>query len=99
MTFSLQRNRLVKEELMSDPIETAAWWLSWIETGKIIAALLVAIGVAGEFLGDFLAKPLERKLEAARQAELVQLRKETAEANQKAETERLTRLKIEEKLA
>jgi len=55
---------------MSDPVEAAAWWLSWIETGKIIAAFLVAIGVAGEFLGDFIAKPLERKIEAARQLEL-----------------------------
>jgi hypothetical protein len=71
---------LVKEEPMNDPVEAAAWWLSWIETGKFVALFLVAIGVAGEFLGDWIAKPLERKIEAARQLELAQLKNRTAEA-------------------
>lgn len=51
--------------------------LSWIEIGKNIAAFLVAIGVAGEFLGDFIAKPYARRMETAREKELETLRNET----------------------
>jgi len=97
-------------------IEAAAYWLDWIKFGKNVGAFLVAIGVAAEFLGDFIAKPYEDKIEADRRAELARLNNETvkltaaaeaarasiadaqaraAEANQKAEVERLERVRIE----
>ncbi|MBV9461169.1 MAG: hypothetical protein JO141_27165 [Bradyrhizobium sp.] len=45
-------------------IEAAAYWLDWIKLGKNIGAFLVAVGVAAEFLGDYVAKPYEDKIEA-----------------------------------
>ena len=47
--------------------------LAWINTGKNIAALLVAIGVAGEFTGDWISGPINRRLERARQDEMARL--------------------------
>lgn len=87
--------------------------LSWIEVGKNIAALLVAIGVAGEFLGDFAARPISRRIEGERQAEIARLSRDAAdakkgiaeanaraaEANQAAERERLARVELERKIA
>jgi hypothetical protein len=55
-------------------LESARYWLSWIELGRTIALLLVAIGVAWEFLGDRLERPLRAKIEAAHEAEIAQLR-------------------------
>jgi len=97
-------------------VEAAAYWLDWIRLGKNVGAFLVAIGVAAEFLGDFVAKPYEDKIEADRKSEITRLNNETAkltaeaeaarasivdaqaraaEANQKAEVERLERVRIE----
>src|ERR1700674_4322670 len=80
--------------------------LSWIERCKILAAFLVAIGVSGEFFGDWLAKPIERRVAALRSTEMLKLSKDVAEANERAavankiaEEERLARIKIEEKIA
>jgi hypothetical protein len=81
-------------------------WLSWIDTGRTVAALLVAIGVSAEFLLGFIASPIQKRIDAARTAELATLNKDiaqanerAAEANKKAEEERLARIKIEEKMA
>jgi hypothetical protein len=57
--------------------------LSWIERAKNVSALLVVIGVAGEFLGDFIAAPINRRIEAARSAELATLNKQAASANER----------------
>ena len=54
--------------------------LSWIDRGQLVAALLVAIGVAGEFLLQFAARPLNRRIEYAREVESLQLRERTAHA-------------------
>jgi multidrug efflux pump subunit AcrA (membrane-fusion protein) len=61
--------------------------LSWISKGKNVAAFLVAIGVAGEFLGDWLSGPANKRIESARQEEMARLhssgdsmRKEMADA-------------------
>jgi hypothetical protein len=56
-------------------VEAATTWLWWIHWAKIMGAFLVAIGVAAEFLGDFLAKPYEDTIEAARKTELGELHK------------------------
>jgi hypothetical protein len=47
--------------------------LSWIERGQNIAALLVAIGVAAEFVLGFMAVPARHRLDQAKDAELLQL--------------------------
>jgi hypothetical protein len=58
--------------------------LSWIERGQNIAALLVAIGVAGEFALGFMASPARRRIEAARESEMVRLTNESAKASERA---------------
>jgi len=54
--------------------------LSWIDRGQLIAALLVAIGVAGEFLLQFAARPISRRIAFARDMEISQQRERTANA-------------------
>jgi len=66
--------------------------LAWIERGQVIATFLVAIGVAAEFVGTFMSRPIQQRIDRARELEIAQLRKQT-------EDERLARVKIEEKLA
>jgi hypothetical protein len=61
-------------------IESAKYWLSWIEFGSTIALLLVALGVGFEFVADRLAAPLRRKIEAVREAEMVRLSTDLARA-------------------
>jgi hypothetical protein len=58
--------------------------LSWIERGQNFAALLVAIGVAGEFLLGFMAGPARKRVDAARDAEIVQLMNGSAKAGERA---------------
>jgi hypothetical protein len=65
--------------------------LSWIDRGQLAAALLVAIGVAGEFILQFAGRPVSARIEASREMELVRLRQQTEE-------QRLARVKIEERL-
>lgn len=69
-------------------IASAVIWLSWINVAKIVGAFFVAIGVVMEFGGDFVARPLERKVEEARQLELTRLRNDTARLSGEAETAR-----------
>jgi hypothetical protein len=73
--------------------------LLWTERGKIVAGLLVAIGVAGEFLGDFIARPIIKRRDDAQKAEIARLNKEAAELNKQAEDERAARLELERKIA
>lgn len=58
--------------------------LSWIETGQIVAAFVVAIGVAGEFVGSFIARPIARRVEAKRELEMATLRTQAAAAELRA---------------
>jgi len=87
--------------------------LSWIESAMNICALLVAIGVAGEFLGSWISSPIRRRIDDAKDAEISRLNKQAgdalergakaeqaaAEANRIAEQERLARVEIEERMA
>jgi hypothetical protein len=54
--------------------------LSWIEKGEIVFALLVAIGVAGEFASTLISRPIRARIEAQREAHIARLTKEAAEA-------------------
>ena len=47
--------------------------LSWIEKGQNISALLVAVGVAAEFVLGFIAGPARRRVDQAKDAEMVRL--------------------------
>ena len=58
-------------------LANAEFWLFWISKGKLIAAFLVAIGVAMEFGSDWLAAPFEATVKAAREKELAELHLET----------------------
>jgi HAMP domain-containing protein len=79
-------------------VETAQYWLSWINRAGTVALFLVAVGVGYEFVADRLAAPLNKILDQARKEDLGRLHKETAEANEKAERERLARVAIERRL-
>jgi hypothetical protein len=57
----------------SPDVESAAYWLTWINVAKIAGAFLVAIGVAAEFVGEYVSRPLEHKVEQAREEELSKL--------------------------
>jgi hypothetical protein len=59
-------------------IETAVYWLWWINVAKTAGAFLVAAGVAAEFLGEFASRPLQRTLEIARKEEALKLSTEAA---------------------
>ncbi len=59
-------------------LESAKYWVSWIELGSTIALFLVALGVGYEFLADRVAAPFRKRIEAARQQEVLQLQNETA---------------------
>jgi hypothetical protein len=69
-------------------LSNAESWLSIISAAKLIAAFLVALGVAIEFGGDWVSKPFEKIIEDARKLELAELHKQSDDA--KLETVRLS---------
>jgi hypothetical protein len=73
-------------------------WISVLDTVRLIAAFLVAIGVAGEFLGDWIGKPIQRRIDARQQQEIARLNKEAADARLDLEKERTARLQIERQI-
>jgi hypothetical protein len=76
-----------KKRVKNDPLESALFWLPWVKSGKFWAGVLVAIGIAGEIIGDRLAAPFEKTIEDARESQIELLKKETADA--KLETAKL----------
>jgi hypothetical protein len=87
-------------------VESAAYWLSWINVAKITGAFLVAIGVAAEFVGDWVAKPLEDRISAAREAELAKANENAATARERTaqlevtlEQERAARIRLQKQSA
>jgi HAMP domain-containing protein len=42
---------------------------------------LVAVGVTGEFVGNWIAGPIRKRLEAAKELEIARLNKEVAETS------------------
>ena len=54
--------------------------LAWIGKGQAISLFLVALGVAGEFIGDMWARPIHRRIEFAHELEMSQQRERTANA-------------------
>ena len=58
--------------------------LSTIEIVQIISTFLVVVGVAGEFVGSFMARPAQRRMDTKREMELARLRKGAADAELRA---------------
>jgi hypothetical protein len=59
-------------------LAAAVHWLWWINVAKIAGVCLVIAGVATEFVSEFVSRPLERKIEAARSDEVLRLTNDTA---------------------
>lgn len=73
--------------------------LHWIEISQLVGAGLVALGVALEFVGTFVGRPIQQRLQAGFESQIAAANARAAEANQKAEAERLARVQIEQRLA
>jgi len=65
-------------------LASAEYWLSIIGIAKLVAAALVAAGVAIEFGGDWIARPFEKTIRNAQELRIAQLQKATADANAEA---------------
>ena len=64
-----------RNDLMdASALASAEYWLVVIGWLKLLGAALVAIGVAMEFGGDFVARPFEKTVEQARQLEITRLK-------------------------
>ena len=64
----------------SSDLVNASNWLSFLWYAKLIAAGLVAVGVAIEFGGDWISRPFERTVEEARETEIAKLSAEADSA-------------------
>jgi hypothetical protein len=67
-------------------LANAESWLSAIATAKLVAAFLVAVGVAIEFGGDWVARPFEKIVGEAREAQLAEANRKANEAANSAAT-------------
>jgi hypothetical protein len=75
-------------------LASAESWLSIIGSAKLAATFLVALGVAIEFGGDWISRPFERVVKEAREKEVVELRHDTATANERAANAELELAKL-----
>jgi hypothetical protein len=79
------------ESSMSD-VESARYWLSWLEFGSKLAIILVVIGVGYEFVEKRFGAPLHQVIDDFKDAQIAKSNRIAAEAN--LEVARLT-LEIE----
>ena len=73
--------------------------LSWIERGQNIATFLVAIGVAAEFALGFMAGPARRRVDQAKDAEMIQLVGNSAALAKDAAVAKTAQQRVETELA
>jgi hypothetical protein len=73
-----------EKPVKNDALESALFWLSWVKTGKFWAGVLVAIGIAGEIIGDRIAAPLEKTIDDAKATQIARLENEASEATARA---------------
>jgi len=69
---------------VDDPAVTSAlYWLSWMPLVRNVAAALVVIGVAAEFLEGWISEPWRETVEHARELQVAQLARDadTAKAD------------------
>jgi hypothetical protein len=79
----------------SSALSNAEFWLSAIGTAKLVAAFLVAAGVAIEFGGDWASIPFEKTVKEARESQEATLRNETMRLVADAETSRTAALQAQ----
>lgn len=65
----------------------AEWWIRWLNRLKNLSAFLVALGVAGEFLGDWLLAPYQKVVDDNRDQQI-------AMSNERANASELELAKI-----
>src|ERR1700732_2590287 len=82
------RLRRRERSMDASALASAESWLSAIAIAKLVAAFLVATGVAIEFGGDWVARPFERTVRVAREAEVASLNAETIRLSAEAEAAR-----------
>jgi hypothetical protein len=82
-----ESNRLDRS-MDSSALSNAESWLSVIAVAKLVAAFLVVAGVAVEFGGDWVARPFEKIVREAREAELATLNQKTVRLSSEAEMAR-----------
>ena len=73
-------------------------FLSLINQGQTVAAVLIALGMAGLLLGEFVSRPVSRRLMVARDTEIAQLRRDS-EAFARDASERLAAAQTREEEA
>src|SRR5713226_4940522 len=54
--------------------------LAWIDRARTASALLVALGVAGEFVGDWIAAPIRKRVDTAKDTEIARFNKQAGDA-------------------
>jgi hypothetical protein len=58
-------------------VESARYWLSWLEFGSQLAIILVVVGVGYDFVERVFARPLHKIIDDARQMEIAHLNNDT----------------------
>jgi hypothetical protein len=80
---------------MENPeVANAVYWLDWFHIARNVGAALVVLGVAVELLGDWLARPYEKKVDGARIAEIARANESAATANARAAQAELELVKL-----
>jgi hypothetical protein len=69
-------------------VEAATYWIGWVRLVQLVAVFLVAIGVAAEFAGEWIGRPLEKIIDDARELHMTQLTNDTARLSAEAESAR-----------
>jgi hypothetical protein len=58
--------------------------LVWLERLMNFSALLVALGVTGEFVGNWVANPIRNRINAGKDAEIARFNKDASDAHKAA---------------
>jgi hypothetical protein len=75
--------------------DAATYWLGWLRVAQLVAVFLVAIGVAAEFAGEWISRPLEKIVNDARELQIAQLTARTAEAEKATESQRRENISLQ----
>jgi len=70
-------------------VESAKYWLSWLDFGSKLAVILVVIGVGYEFVEKRFGAPLHQVIEDAKNSQIAESNRVAAQANLEAERLRL----------
>jgi hypothetical protein len=68
----------------TDDLSNAEQWLEWLRIVRNAGAVLVVVGVGMELLGDWFARPYEKRVENARVSEIARANGAAARASERA---------------